>query len=212
MKQNLTCETCERELVAYADGALHPAVARVMEQHLDGCGRCRASLALHRAIAERFATLPGIPVPAGLEDRVLRAVTGPARAKARWRRLGAGALALSFAGTIGGFAVWPRLAKLWGLPDPASALASGLGSLIEGLVAIPKRIAVDVAFYEPIARQVMRSMEGLAALPHAVLVSLRSPEAQAAGLMLLTLGVALYLLLRPSRPKEGGIGHACLAL
>jgi anti-sigma factor RsiW len=212
VKQNLNCETCERELVAYADGALHPAVARVMEQHLDGCARCRASLAWHRQISERVAALPGIPVPAGLEDRVLRAVTGPARAKARWRRMGAAALALSFAGTIGGFAFWPRLAKLWGLPDPASALAGGLDSMVEALIAVPKRIAVDVAFYEPIARQVMRSMEGLAALPHAVLVSLRSPEAQAAGLMLLTLGVALYLLLRPSRRKEGGIGHACLAL
>ncbi|HEU4333590.1 MAG TPA: zf-HC2 domain-containing protein [Candidatus Eisenbacteria bacterium] len=212
MKENLTCETCERELLAYADGVLHPAVARVMEQHLDGCGRCRASLAWHRLISERVAALPGIPVPAGLEERVLRAVAGPARAKARWRRLGAGALALSFAGTIGGIAFWPRLAKLWGLPDPASALAGGLDSMVEGLIAIPKRIAVDVAFYEPIARQVVRSMDGLAALPRAVLVSLRSPEAQAAGLMLLTLGVALYLLLRPSRRKEGGMGHACLAL
>jgi hypothetical protein len=69
-----------------------------------------------------------------------------------------------------------------------------------------------VAFYEPIVRQMCRSVDAVGAVPNAVLLSLRSPEAQAAGFMWLTLGVALYLLLRPSARKEGGIGHACLAL
>ncbi|HJW15037.1 MAG TPA: zf-HC2 domain-containing protein [Thermoanaerobaculia bacterium] len=212
MKANLTCDACERELVAYADGALHSAVARVMEQHLAGCARCRASLELHRAIARRVATLPGIPVPVGLENRVLHAVTAPERAKVFWSRFGAGALAASFAATVGALVFWPKIAKEWGLPDPASALVRALDAGVEGLVAIPKRIAVDLAFYEPIARQFLRSMEALAAIPHAVFVSLRSQEAMATGLVLLTLGVALYLLLRPTRRQEGGIGHACLAL
>lgn len=212
MKANLTCDACERELTAYADGILHAAVARVMDQHLDGCARCRATLEFHRAIARRVATLPGIEVPAGLEERVLRAVTAPDRARARWARIGAGALALSFAGTIGGLVFWPRLAKQWGLPDPASALARAVDSGVEGMIAIPKRIAIDVTFYEPIAHRIWLSMEALAAIPRAMFVSLRSPEAQATGLVLLTLGVALYLLLRPSRRQEGGIGHACLAL
>lgn len=212
MKANLTCEACERELTAYADGALHAAVARVMEQHLEGCARCGASLEFHRAIARSVASLPGIAVPPGLEGRVLRAMTAPDRARALWTRVGAGALALSFAASIGALVFWPKLAKLWGLPDPASALARGLDTTVEGAVAIPKRIAFDVTFYEPIARQVWLSMEALAAIPRALLVSLRSPEAQATGLVLLTLGVALYLLLRPTRRPEGGIGHACLAL
>jgi hypothetical protein len=212
VKANLTCDACERELVAYADGALHSAVARVMEQHLADCARCTATLELHRAIARRLATLPGIPVPADLERRVLHAVAGPDRAKARWARFGAAALAASFAATVGGLVFWPKIAKQWGLPDPASALVRGLDTGVEGLIAIPKRIAVDLAFYEPIARQFLRSMEALATIPRAVFVSLRSPEAQATGLVLLTLGVALYLLLRPTRRQEGGIGHACLAL
>jgi len=212
VKSNLTCDACERELVAYADGALHAAVAKVMEQHLAACARCRTSLELHRAIARRLATLPGIPVPAGLENRVIHAVNAPERAKAFWGRLGAASLAASFAATIGGLVFWPTIAKEWGLPDPASALARALDTGVEGLVAIPKRIALDLTFYGPIARQILRSMEGLAAIPHAVFVSLRSPEAQATGLVLLTLGVALYLVLRPSRRQEGGIGHACLAL
>jgi hypothetical protein len=212
VKSNLTCDACERELVAYADGALHPAVARVIEQHVDACARCGASLAYHRAIARRVAALPGIPVPDGLEERVLRVVAGPARRAARRKRAGAAALAGSFAAVVGAVAFWPRLAERWGIPDPAAALARGIDSGVESLIAIPKRIALDVAFYEPIARQVCLSMEALAAGPRAVLLSLRSPEAQAAGLVLLTLGVALYLLLRPSRKKEGGIGHACLAL
>jgi anti-sigma factor RsiW len=212
VKSNLTCDACEREILSYADGTLHPAVARVMELHFEGCARCSASLAWHRTIAARIAELPGIPVPAGLEDRVLRAVTGPERAKARWARAGAAALALSFAATVGGAAFWPRLAKEWGLPDPGSLLAGGLASGLDAMIEIPKRIATDITFYEPIARQVFRSVEGLAALPHALLVSLRAPEAQAAGLVLLTLGVALYRMLRPAQRKEGGIGHACLAL
>jgi hypothetical protein len=212
VRSNLTCQACEAELVAYVDGALHPAVARVLQQHLDGCARCSASLRVHRVIAERLATLPGIPVPAGLEDRVVRIVTAPERARARWSRAGAAALALSFAGVVGGIAVWPRLAERWGWVDPASVLAKGLDTGVEGLIAIPKRIALDVSFYEPIARQLLRSMEALAAIPRALLISVQSPEAQAAGLMLFTLGVALYLLLRPTRRKEGGIGHACLAL
>jgi len=212
VKANLTCDACERELVAYADGALHAAVAKVLEQHLAGCARCRTSLELHRAIARRVATLPGIPVPAGLEERVLHAIDGPRRAKALWGRVGAAALAGSFAATVGGLVFWPKIAKQWGLPDPASALVRALDTGVEGLVAVPKRIAVDLAFYEPIARQILRSMEALAAIPRALFVSLRSPEAQATGLVLLTLGVALYLLLRPTRRQEGGIGHACLAL
>jgi hypothetical protein len=212
VKANLTCDACERELVAYADGALHSAVARVMEQHLAGCARCTATLGLHRAIARRVATLPGIPVPAGLEQRVLRTVTAPQRAKRLWGRVGAAALAASFAATAGALVFWPRIAKEWGLPDPASAFARALDAGVESLIAVPKRIAVDLTFYEPIARQLLRSMEALAAIPHAVFVSLRTPEAQATGLVLLTLGVALYLLLRPTRRQEGGIGHACLAL
>ena len=212
MKANLTCDACERELTAYADGALHAAVARVMDQHLEGCPRCRAALEFHRAVARRFATVPGIPVPPDLERRVLRAMTAPDRARALWTRAGAGALALSFAATVGGLVFWPRIAKQFGLPDPASALARGLDTTVEGFIAIPKRIAFDVTFYEPIARQVWLSMEALAAIPRALFVSFRSPEAQATGLVLLTLGVALYLLLRPSRRPEGGIGHACLAL
>ncbi len=212
MKANLTCETCERELIAYADGLLHSAVARVMDQHLEGCARCRATLEFHRAVARRIATLPAIEVPAGLEERVIRAMTAPDRARARWTRFGAGALALSFAGTIGGLVFWPSLAKQWGLPDPASALVRALDTGVEGMIAVPKRIAVDLTFYEPIARQFLRSMEALATIPRAAFVSLRSPEAQATGLVLLTLGVALYLILRPSRRQEGGIGHACLAL
>ena len=211
MKANLTCEACERELIAYADGMLHAAVARVLDQHLEGCARCRATLAFHRAVARRIATLPGIDIPAGLESRVIHALTAADRAKARWTRLGAGALALSFAASIGGLVFWPTLAKQWGLPA-ANALTRALDTGVEGMIAVPKRIALDLTFYEPIARQFLSSMEALAASPRAVFVSLRSPEAQATGLVLLTLGVALYLILRPSRRQEGGIGHACLAL
>lgn len=212
MKTNLTCDSCQRELTAYVDGELHAAVARVMEDHLSSCARCRFALAQHRAIAAHVRGLPEIPVPAWLESRVIRAVMRPAGIRLLWTRVGAVAAAASFAVSVGLFAFWPRLWNQLGLPDPVALLASGMGGAIEFLVAAPKRLAMDVAFYEPIARQVWLALASLSAIPRAMLVVLRTPEAQVTGAVLLTLGVAFYLILRPSRSDERGIGHACLAL
>jgi hypothetical protein len=69
-----------------------------------------------------------------------------------------------------------------------------------------------VTFYEPLARQVWTAVSALGALPRAALVTLRTTEAQLMVAVAITLGVALYLALRPSRTREGGIGHACLSL
>ena len=73
MKTNLTCEACERELCAYLDGALHTAVARALESHVETCARCRVRLADYRAISAGLAELPEIVAPAWLESRVLAA-------------------------------------------------------------------------------------------------------------------------------------------
>ncbi|HEX7078070.1 MAG TPA: hypothetical protein VF363_06605 [Candidatus Eisenbacteria bacterium] len=212
MKTNLTCEACERELTAYVDGQLHRSVARVIEDHATSCARCGASLAIHRAIAAHARRLPSVEAPAWLEDRVVRTVTRPARLRALWTRTGAIAASISFAVTVGGIAFWPRLAKAFGLPDPATWLVHAVETGLDVAIGAPKRLALDLAFYEPIARQVWLAVRSLSDIPRVVILALRTPDAMWTGAILLTLGVAFYWILRPSRTHEGGIGHACLAL
>lgn len=211
MKTNLSCAACRAELTALVDGAIHPAVAKAILSHVETCAGCRARLEAHRAIAEHARRLPSIEAPAWLEDRVVLAVTRPARLRALARRAGALALAASFAVTAGLLAFYPRLAAQYGLPTPGQALSNGLGGVIDLLVSVPKQLAADVAFYGPFARQVWAAFHSLGAIPRAALVVLQSPDAQMAGVFLLTLGVAIYWILRPSR-NERGVGHACLAL
>ncbi len=212
MKTNLTCEACRIELTAYVDGELHPAVARVIDDHTASCAPCRALLAQYRAIAESARLLPSVEAPAWLADRVIAQVTRPARIRALWTRVSAAAAAASFALTVGVIALWPRLSAELGMSPPARWLAGGLNGFLDLVVAAPKRLAMDVAFYEPIARQVWLAVTSLSSLPRAALLALRTPEAQTTGLALLILGVAFYWILRPSRSHERGIGHACLSL
>jgi anti-sigma factor RsiW len=212
VKTNLTCEACERELCAYLDGALHPAIARALESHLESCGRCGARLGAYREISSRLAELPEIEAPAWIESRVLDSITGRARARRFWSRGFAAAAAFSFAATVGLIAHLPALARQWGLPEPATWPVLALRTVLDGIVAVAKRLALDVTFYEPLARQVWTAVSALGALPRAALVTLRTTEAQLMVAVAITLGVALYLALRPSRTREGGIGHACLSL
>ena len=212
MKTNLTCEACERELTAFLDGMLHPAVARALESHVEACAGCRAKLAAYRSIAAAIAELPEITAPAWLEARVLRAVPGKARSRMVWRRGLAGAGAISFAASIGFLAVLPRIAKGLGLPDPLTWPVVAIRTVLDGLVSISKRLALDVIFWEPIARRVWASLGALESIPRAALLSLQTPEVQLAGVVLVSLGIAMFLALKPSRTHEGGVGHVCLTL
>ena len=213
MKENLTCEACERELIAFLDGALTPAVARVIERHVQSCARCGAALEDYRALAAHLRAMPLIAAPAGLEERVVRAMLGPRRFLAMsWQRLAAGLAAASFALGVAFLAYLPQLAGALHLPHPSSWTISALSWTIRTLTTLSKRFAADVAFYEPIVSQVWIAVRSLEDVPRVVLVSLRAPEAQVAGVILLTLGFALYMMLRPSRRHEGSVGHVCLSL
>lgn len=211
MKTNLTCEACERELCAYLDGALHAAVARALESHLETCARCRARLAEYREISAGLARIPEIEAPVWLERRVLGAV-GRARRGRVWSRGLAAAGALSFALGVGLVAYAPRIARALQLPEPATWPWLAIQALLNGIVSLAKRLAVDVTFYEPIARQVWLAVSALGTLPRAALITMRTTEAQVVVAVALTVGVALYFTLRPSRTHEGGVGHACLSL
>ena len=212
MKTNLTCDACRIELTAYVDGELHPAVARVIEDHTASCASCRTLLAQYQAIAASARRLPSIEAPAWLADRVVARVTRPERVRLLWTRVSAAAAAASFALTVGVIAFWPRLSAQFGLPQPGTWLANGLDGVLNLVVGAPKRLAMDVTFYEPIVRQIWIAISSLSSIPRAAFLALRTPEAQVTGIALLTLGVALYLILRPSRSHERGIGHACLSL
>lgn len=212
MKTNLSCAACRSELTALVDGAIHPAVARAILSHVETCAGCRARLEEHRRIAEAFRALPAVEAPAWLEDRVVRAVTRPARLRVLARRAGALAIAASFVLMIGLLAFYPRLAAQYGLPTPGGALNRGVEGIVGLLVAIPKQLAAEIVFWGPLAHQLGTSVgTAIGTLPRTALVVLQSPEAQMAGVLLLTLGVAIFWMLRPSR-NERGIGHACLAL
>jgi hypothetical protein len=212
VKTNLTCGTCELELCAYLDGALHPAIARALESHVESCARCGARLEAYREISSRLAELPEIAAPAWIEKRVLDSITGRARARRFWSRGFAAAAALSFAATVGLIAHLPALARQWGLPDPATWPVVGLRTALDGVISVAKRLAGDAAFYEPLARKPLVAVSALETLPRVALLALRTPEAQFMVVVTISLGVALFLALRPSRTREGGIGHACLSL
>ena len=212
MRTNLTCESCQKELPALVDGEIHSAVGRALLAHVESCADCRARLEGHRAIAALYRRLPSIEAPAWLEDRVVRAVFRPERVRARLRGISAAALAASFVVTVGLLALYPRLVAQFGLPSAASAIARFIGGAVDVLTTVPKQLANEVAFYFPMVRQVGLAFQSLAALPKAALLVLQSPDVQLAGVLLLTLGAAIYWILRPSRTHERGIGHACLAL
>ena len=129
-------------------------------------------------------------------------MTRPARIRAFARRVGAAALAASFALTAGLIALYPRLAAQFELPTPGQVLSRGVSGGIDLLVSIPKQLAAEITFYGPFARQILAAFDSLGALPRAALIVLQSPEAQLAGAFLLTLGVAIYWMLRPSRNER----------
>ena len=212
MKTNLTCETCELELCAYLDGALHPAIARALESHIESCVRCASRLGAYREISSRLGALDEIKAPAWIEKRVLDSIAGRARARRFWSRGLAAAAALSFAVSVGLFAHLPELARRLGLADPATWPMHAVRSALDGAVSLAKRLALDLTFYEPLARTVWLAVSSLGTLPRVVLLTLRTTEAQMAVAVALTLGVVLYLAIRPPRTREGGIGHACLSL
>lgn len=212
MKSNLSCDDCRTELVAYLDGALVPAVARIIGGHLDGCARCRATLEAYRSIALGVAALPELQAPPWLEDRIARGALGARYLWTGWRRISAVAGALSFAGAVAVLVSLPRILAWEPVARRLASVLNGLGPLFADAAELPKRLALDVAFYQPIAQQIGSGLSALGHLPKAALLLLRQPETQTTGAVALFLGLALYFLLRPSRSHERGVGHACFSL
>lgn len=213
MKENLSCEACERELIALIDGTLTPSVARVIQGHAESCAACGRAWHDFRRQALRLRSMELYPVPASLESRVIRELRG-ARGflSAGWQRLSAGLAAVSFVLTVGILANLSRIAKGLGIADPYVWMVSAIDGSIAGVISASKWLANEIAFYVPLANQIWLAMQALRTIPRAAIVSLKTPEVQAVGAILITLGLALYIMLRPSRRNEGSVGHVCLSL
>ena len=213
MKENLSCEACQRELIALIDGALTPSVARVIEGHAASCASCGSMLRDFRSQSLRLRSMELYPVPASLESRVIRELRA-ARGflNAGWQRASAGLGAFSFVLMVGILANLSRIASGLGLPDPYVWLVSGVDHSISRITSVLKWVAEGIAVYVPLLNQIWIAVQSLKTLPHAAVVSLRTPEIQIAGAILITMGLALYIMLRPSRRNEGSVGHVCLSL
>ncbi|TMQ49822.1 MAG: zf-HC2 domain-containing protein [Candidatus Eisenbacteria bacterium] len=213
MKANLSCEECQRELVALIDGALTPSVARVVEGHAASCASCGRALLDFRGQALRLRRMELYPVPASLEGRVLRELrVARGFLNAGWQRISAAVGAVSFVLLVGILANLARIAKGLGIPDPYVWLVSGIDHSISGITSVLKWLAGEIAVYVPLLSRIWVAVQALRTLPRAAIVSLRTPEVQIAGAILVTLGLALYIMLRPSRRNEGSVGHVCLSL
>jgi hypothetical protein len=213
MKENLSCEACERELVALIEGTLTPSVARVIEGHAATCASCGAALEDFRRQTLRLRSMPLLAAPAFLEDRVVREALGARGFLAEgWQRFGAALGAVSFALTVVVVANLSRIAEALGIPGGYAWTVSALDRSISTATLGSKWLAGEIAFYAPLARRLLLAAQALKTIPRAALVLLRTPEAQLAGAVLITLGLALYILLRPSRRHEGSVGHVCLSL
>ena len=60
----------EELLGAYALDAVDPDEARLVEEHLVECPRCRAEVAAHREVAALLTSGTSDPVPDGVWDRI----------------------------------------------------------------------------------------------------------------------------------------------
>jgi anti-sigma factor RsiW len=213
MKENLSCEDCERELIALIDGTLTPAVARVVENHAASCDACGRSLRIYRFQSQRLRVLPLMAAPAGLEDAVVRQVLGVRRfLNWGWQQVGAAAGAVSFALSIALLVNLPRLASALGIPNPYVWIVSALDQSVTTLTQGSKWLASEAAVYVPLVRQLWLATQALGTIPRAAVVMLRTPEVQVAGAVLITVGFLLYFWFKPSRRHEGSVGHVCLSL
>jgi anti-sigma factor RsiW len=99
-------ERCDaRRIQDHLDGELSAAETLAFREHLAGCPRCAAELALYR---RTFAALDAIALahpPASLADRVLERVL-PSRVRRRWVRTFGWAYAGVFAASLVAVTVW----------------------------------------------------------------------------------------------------------
>jgi anti-sigma factor RsiW len=143
----MDCIHAEERMSAYLESALPPGEARLLEEHLAGCGDCAALLGRMRAVVDACGRFPVLEPDPALLDRILLATSGRPRSRSfsewvrtLWRplmtpRLAMGSglvlLCLALALQLG----MPRLADSW---SSVSALGV-LGVVDRGVQSVYSR-------------------------------------------------------------------------
>ncbi len=69
-----TCQQLDELIERAVEGELDSRQARALERHLDECERCRRRYEREKRAAAALRTMPEVPVPAGLVERVMAAL------------------------------------------------------------------------------------------------------------------------------------------
>lgn len=126
------CHRVDSLLSAYLDHEASPAEIRFVEEHLESCARCRASVHDLTALLPRLSRLPRVAVSDGFTGRVLAEVKGlaapdfdePVVPRLRPR---AAAWGLPLAAAAALVLATVSLVRVWSGPDSGPSLA-GRGS------------------------------------------------------------------------------------
>ena len=96
----MSCETIEHDLQAYVDHELDPSAARIVREHLEGCDRCRGTVAKHQALGRLVRSAPYYTAPEHLRARVATQTTRSAMARRVLTWAAAAALIISVGGGL----------------------------------------------------------------------------------------------------------------
>jgi anti-sigma factor RsiW len=75
MQEYLSCLSCKRNLSAYLDGALSPALMTAVETHLASCPDCRVEYDSLRAVMDALVALEAPEPRRGLDATVMERIT-----------------------------------------------------------------------------------------------------------------------------------------
>lgn len=98
----LGCKYVSARLSAYVDGELSGNEMLSVQRHVQRCSACAKEIEEMRAAKRQLGAFPDVPIPAGLEDRLVESVF---RAQVRQRRRSIIAFGSAVVALCGAFAV-----------------------------------------------------------------------------------------------------------
>ena len=96
----MSCETIEHDLQAYVDQELDPGSAQIIRDHLEGCDRCRSTVAKHQALGRLVRSAPYYTAPEHLRARIAVQTTRSTMTRRVLTWAAAAALVISIGGGL----------------------------------------------------------------------------------------------------------------